>query len=387
MDLGFNEEQEMLRRIAREFLDAECPKAHVRAMEEDEKGSSPELWKKMAELGWVGLIIPEKYGGAGGTFLDMVVLGEEMGRALLPSPFLPTAVCASMLIQELGSEAQRQSLLPQIANGEKIVALALTEPSATYQPEGIELRAAKDGNDFRLSGTKLFVAHAHIADQLIVVARTGNVPEDISLFLVEANTPGISVSPFKTISGERQAEITFNNARVPASGVLGEVNKGWEPLQKVLQAATVFQCAEMAGGAHKVVEMSVDYAKTRVQFGRPIGSFQAIQHYCANMITDADGIKFLAYEAAWRVSEGLPAAKEVSMAKAWASDAYRRVTALGHQIHGGIGFTKDHDMQLYYRRAKAAELNLGDADFHREVVAQKIGLEAAAEPSLAAAKQ
>src|SRR3990172_3896109 len=283
MDLGFNEEQEMLRHIAREFLDAECPKAHVRAMEEDEKGSSPELWKKMAELGWVGLIIPEKYGGAGGTFLDMVVLGEEMGRALLPSPFLPTAVCASMLIQELGSEAQRQSLLPQIANGEKIVALALTEPSATYQPEGIELRATKEGSDFRLSGTKLFVAHAHVADYLVVVARTGNVPEDISLFLVEANTPGISTSPFKTISGERQAEITFNNARAAASSVLGEINKGWEPLQKVLQAATVFQCAEMAGGAQKVVEMSVDYAKTRVQFGRPIGSFQAIQHYCANM--------------------------------------------------------------------------------------------------------
>jgi len=372
MDLAFSEEQEMLKKMARDFLSKECPKTLVRQMEEDDKGYTPDLWAKMAELGWMGLAFPEAYGGGGGSFLDLAVLLEEQGRACLPGPFFSTVVLGGYTILEAGTEEQKKEFLPKISQGKEIITLALTEPSATYSAEGIELAATAEGDHEILNGTKLFVADAHVANHLIVAAKAAR--GGITLFIVDAKSPGISYTLLKTIASDKQCEVVFDKVKVPKKNILGGQGKGWLVIEKVLQRAAVAKCAEMLGGAQQVLEMTVDYAKQRVQFGKPIGSFQAIQHHCANMAIDVDGCRFITYQAAWMLSEGIPATKEVAMAKAWTSEAYRRVTALGHQVHGGIGFIKDHDMQLYYRRAKAAEVTYGDADFHREVVAREIGL-------------
>lgn len=377
MDFSFTEEQEMLRRTARDVLEAECPKALVREMAEDEKGYSAKLWRQMAELGWMGLVFPSEYDGIGGSFLDLVVLLEEMGRACLPGPFFSTVVLGGLTILEAGNEQQKLEFLPKIASGDMILTLALTEPQAKYAPSSIAVKAVADGNDYVIHGTKLFVPDAHIADYIVCAARTreGAAPEDgITLFLVDAKSPGIDYTLLKTIAGDKQCEVTFDKVRVPEENKLGELHQGWAHLEKILQKAAVAKCAEMIGGAQQVVEMTVDYAKQRVQFGQPIGSFQAVQHHCANILIDVEGSKYITYEAAWMLSEGMPCNKQVAMAKAWVSEAYRRVTALGHQVIGGVAFMEDHDMPLYSKRAKAAELTFGDADFHAEIVAQELGL-------------
>lgn len=378
MDLGFTEEQEMLRKTARDFLETECPTSLVKEMAEDEQGYTSGLWGKMAELGWMGLALPEEYDGMGMSFLDLAVLLEEMGRACLPGPFFSTVVLGGLTILEAGNEEQKKEFLPKIAAGETILTMALTEPSASYDPASITVKAVPDKDDYVISGTKLFVENAHIADYLICVTRTkdgaGKGEDGITLFLVDGKSPRIATTLLKTIAGDKQCEVTFDNVRVPQKNMLGERDKGWPVVAKILQKATVAKCAEMIGGAQAALDMSVAYAKERIQFGRPIGSFQAIQHHCANMVTDVDGSRFITYQAAWKVSEGLPAVMEVSMAKAWVSEAYRRVTQLGHQIHGGIGFCMDHDMPLYFKRAKAAEPTFGSADWHREIVARELGL-------------
>lgn len=375
MDLGLNETQQMLKNSAREFLQAECPDTYVRAMEEDERGYTPDMWQKIAEQGWLGLIFPEEYGGVGLTYLDLSVLLEEMGRALLPGPFFSTIVMGGMAIMDAGTDQQKRHLLPQICEGQHIVTLALTEPSARWDAAGVQTTAAQNPDGaWTLNGAKLFVPNAHVADTYIVAARTGDVERDITLFFVPSDADGVTQTLLKTIASDRQSEITLDSVSMPAEAVLGEVNKGWDTIEKVLAWGAIGKCAEMVGGAEQVLEMTVEYAKQRTQFGRPIGSFQAIQHHCANMATDVEGSRYITYQAAWLLSEGEAAAQEVAMAKAWVSDAYRRICALGHQCHGAIGFTKEHNMQLYSRRAKAAELAFGDTDFHLETVADSLGI-------------
>lgn len=366
----------MLQKIARDFLEKECPKALVRAMEERNESLPHELWRKMAEVGWQGLAIPEEYGGSEGGFLDLAILLEEMGRALLPGPFFSTVLCG-LAILEAGSQKQKKTYLPGIASGETIMAFALTEDNARFDAAGITCKATQPGHGYLLQGTKLFVPDASVADYLLVAARTkesANAEEGVTLFLVDARSPGIAITPLKTIAGDNQCEVVFDKVRVDRETVLGEVDRGWPTVQWMLERGAVGKCAEMVGNAQKVVEMSVEYAKERVQFGRPIGSFQTIQNRCADMVTDADGARYITYYAAWLVSQGLPAAVDVAVAKAWTSDACRRVCAQAHQLHGGIGFTKDHDLQLFTRRAKAAELAFGDAEYHREMIAQSMGL-------------
>ena len=377
MDFALSEEQEMLRNSARDFLTKECPKTLIRQMETDEKGFPANLWKGMADLGWMGLVYPEQYGGSGMTFLDLAVLIEELGRAIVPVPFLSTVVYCGLPILAAGTDEQKKQFLPRIAKGDMIMALALTEPSASWDAGGIETKATPEGDHFVINGTKLFVQDAHIANYMLVVARTKegkHKEEGITLFLVDAKSPGIKLTPLKTIASDKQFEVVFHNVKVPKKDILGKQDHGWAIIQDMIPKATLAQCAYMVGGAQQVLEMTVNYAKERVQFGKQIGSFQAIQHKCANMVTDVDGARFITYQAAWKMAEGLPTALEVSMAKAWVSEAYRRTCSEGHQIHGGIGFIKDHDMQLYYRRAKANELAFGDAAHHRELVAQQIGL-------------
>ncbi len=378
MDLSLTEEQEMLWKSARDFLASKVPKTLVRQMEEDEKGYVPELWKEMADLGWIGLPFPEQYGGGGFSFLDLVILLEEMGRACLPGPFLSTVVLGGMPVLLFGTDEQKKAILPKLCKGELIMTLAVTEPSARYEARAVQMEAQHEGEDFILNGTKLFVNDANVADKMIVAARTakGHHPpeEGITLFLIDRNTPGVSVHLLKTIAGDKQCEVSFDKVKVSRDDVLGRVGHGWEIIKKVMELAALAKSAEMQGGAQQVLEMTIQYGKDRVQFDRPIGSFQAIQHYMADMSIDVDSARVSLHKAAWMLSEGIPCRKEISVIKGWLSEAYRRVTAQSHQIHAAIAFTKDHDLELYFRRAKAAELYFGDADFHREIVAQELGM-------------
>jgi len=377
MDLSFSEEQEMLWKSARDFLADKCEKTLVREMEEDERGYVPELWQEMADLGWVGLPFPEKYGGGGFTFLDLVVLLEEMGRACLPGPFVSTVVLGGMPVAEFGTEEQKQDILPKVCAGKAIMTLALTEPSARYEAASVQVKAVAEGDGYVIDGTKLFVNDANVADYMIVVARTAekaNPEEGITLFIVDAKSPGISTFVLRTIAGDKQCEVSFDKVKVPKVNVLGEVDQGWGMVKRIMEWAALAKAAEMMGGAQQVLEMTVEYAKERVQFDRPIGSFQIIQHYLADMSIDVDSSRVSLHKAAWMLSEGMECTKEISVIKGWLSEAYRRVAAQSHQIHGAIGFTKDHDLELYFRRAKAGELYFGDADFHREIVAQQLGL-------------
>ena len=376
MDFDFNDEQKMLQKGARDFLEKECPKSLVRQMAADERGNPPELWHKMAQLGWLGLIFPEKYGGGGGNIIDMVALEEEMGRACLPGAFFSTVLLGGLFILNNGNEEQKQDLLPKVARGEVILTMALTEPSGSYYATAVETKAVSVKDDYIISGTKLYIPDAHIADYIICIARTqkGTKPEEgITAFMVDRKSAGITCTLLKTIAGDKLCEVIFDKVRVPKKNIVGKLDQAWGPLEQTLQQVRIARCAEMVGGAQKVLEMSADHAKQRIVFDRPLGSFPVIQHYIANMVMDIDGSRFLTYEAAWRFSEGLSCAKEIAMAKAWTSEAYRKVTANGQQIYGGIGFTVESDMHLYFRRAKAAEVTLGDGNFEREMLARELG--------------
>jgi len=320
-------------------------------------------------MGWMGLVIPEQYGGAGATFLDLTVLLEEMGRACLPGPFFSTIVLGGMSILEAGNDLQKREFLPRIAAGKLILTLALAEPHTGYSAESIHTEAIDEGNSFIISGTKFFVPDAHVADNIICVAKSSG---QITLFLVDAKNSSISKTLLKTIAGDKQCEAVFNKLRTPKASILGKEGQGNSYLRQILLRAAVAKSAEMVGASQRVLEMTVDYVKQRVQFGQPVGAFQAVQHHCANMMTYVDTSKYLTYKAAWMLSEGLFCTKEVAMAKAWTSDAYRKVTLLGHQCIGGVGYMEDHDLPLYSKRAKADEIAFGDADFHRDIIAQEL---------------
>jgi len=377
MDLALSEEQEMLKTMARDFLTDKLPKTTVKEIEESEEGYSAELWKEMAGLGWTGLAFPEKYGGSDMNFLDLAVLLEEMGRACLPGPYFSTVVLGGLTILDIGSEEQKEEYLPKIASGEAICTLALTEASASYDAAAIETKATADKDGYIINGTKLFVPDANVADYMLVVARGDEKSKGeagISLFIVDGKSQGISHTVLKTIANDKLCEVVFDQVKVPKENILGELNQGWPEVQKIIQRAAVAKCCEMVGCIQQALDMTVDYAKERKQYDRPIGSFQVIQHYCADMATDVDGTRLSAYQAAWMLSQDLPCTQEVAIAKAWAGEACQRVMALAHQIHGAIGVTIDHDLQYYTRRAKAAEVSFGDASFYREIVAQEMGL-------------
>lgn len=374
MDLGLNETQQMLRTSAREFLEAECPTSYVRDMERDERGYTPQFWDKLAGLGWLGLVFPERYGGSELGFVELAILLEEMGRVLLPGPYFSTVLMAGMTIAEAGSDDQKREYLSGIASGRLIMTLALTEPSGRWDAEGVQAMAEPSGGGFALNGVKLYVPNANVSDYVIVAARTGQEESDVSLFVVPSNTDGLTITALQTIASDKQSEIALDNVYVPGSALLGELSGGWSVIEKALAWGAVGKCAEMLGGAQQTLDMTVAYAKQRIQFGRSIGSFQAIQHHVADMAADVEGCRYITYQAAWALAEGLPAEREVAMAKAWVSDAYHRVCMTAHQCHGAIGFTKEHDLQLYSRRAKVGELMFGDSEHHMEKVAAAVGL-------------
>ena len=377
MDLEFDEEQSIMRKAVRAFLNKECLSDLVRAMRDDERGFPEELWASMAELGWMGVIIPEEYGGSEGSFMDLAIILEAMGEVCTPGPFFSTVVLGAQALLLSGSEVQKQSLLPRIAAGEIVLALAQIEPGNRYGTSNIKTWASKGTESYRISGTKLFVENAHIADYILCVARTQkgtDQDQGLTLFLVDGASPGIKCTPLKTLGYDKQCEVVFDDVSVSKENVLGEVGRAAEVLKVLEQRAAVAKCAEMIGAIEKVLEMVVAYAQEREQFGHLIGSFQAVQHHCANMAIDVDSSRFITYQAAWRISKGLPATKEAAMAKAWTGDASNRVTRLGHQVHGAISFCEEHDMHLYYRKVKAASIAFGDSEYHLERLAQEFGL-------------
>ncbi len=376
MDFAFSEEQEQLRKEARAFLTREVPTSRVRQLMDADGADDDGLWKKLVENGWTALGIPEAYGGFG-SFLDLVVVLEEAGRTLLPGPFFSTMALAVPALLEAGTEAQKQAALTRIAAGEARATLALTEPAGRWDADGVALKAAPEGDGWRLDGVKLFVPDAGVADHIVVAARTrGSGEEGVTLFLVEGRPPGLSVEPMQALDRTRRwYEVRFDGVRLGAGAVMGQPDQGWAPLRRALEWAEAALCAEMVGGASEVLARSVDYAKTRQQFGKPIGIYQAVSHRLADMLLETESARSATYYAAWAVDADAPdRSLACSMAKAYVSDAYRRAAGGGIQVHGGIGFTWEHDMHLFFKRAKASEVTLGDATYHRELVAQHLDL-------------
>ena len=377
MEFSLNEEQEMLKTMARDFLENECPKTFVREMMDDEAGHSPDLWKKMAEVGWLGLTLPEEYGGSAMNFRDLAVLCEEMGRAMMPGPFLSTLLMAGLPILNAGTDDQKSKFLPMIANGEAVFTLAVTEEDGDFWPEGVQLKATKMGNDYVLNGTKYFVPDARAADYIIVAARTRrseNPEEGITLFLVDTSEWGTYVAPLKGIDETRkQYELVLTRVAVPSRHIIGEVDQGWPILQEMALKATAALCAEMVGGCEWILETTVNYAKERVQFGVAIGSFQVIKHKCADMYSALEYARSLMEAAAEAIREdNADAPALISMAKSSCADAYKLIADHGVQVHGGIGFTWDHDLHLYFKRARSSDITFGDSTYHRELIASSL---------------
>jgi alkylation response protein AidB-like acyl-CoA dehydrogenase len=371
VNFAFSEEQEELRNIVRQFLDAKSPETAVREQMETEKGYDDAVWAQMSEqMGLQSLIIPEEFGGSGYSYVELIVVLEEMGRALLCAPYFSTVVLGANTLIHSGDDAAKATYLPGIASGETIATLAFTEPNGRWDESGIEATATKDGDAWKISGTKSFVLDGHTASLVLVAARTG---AGVSLFAVEGDAAGLTRTALSTMDQTRkQAKLEFDSV---AGELIGTEGEGWVVLSTVLDLAAVALAAEQVGGAQKCLDMSVEYAKVRVQFGRPIGSFQAIKHKCADMLLEVESGKSAAYYAGWCASEmndELPSV--ASLAKAYCSDAYFHAAAENIQIHGGIGFTWEHPAHLYFKRAKSSELLFGDPTYHRELLAQRIGI-------------
>jgi len=377
MDFNFSEQQTMIRNGARRFLANECPKTRVKELEQDEKGYDPQVWRAMAGMGWMGLVFPEEYGGAGADFMDLVVLMEEMGRNILPGPFFSTVALCALPILECGSAAQKAEHLPPIAAGERIWSLAVTEVSGSYKASEVRATAKLEGGGYVLNGEKLFVPCANVADFFLVVAGRGEDKaraKGLTCFIVDARAPGLEIEDIPTLTGEKMGKLVLKDVRVSKEAVLGREGKGWDVVESALRKGTILKCAEISGACEAVVDMATNYAKERVQFEKPIGSFQVIQHKLVDMFIDMEGLQFLVYQAAWLMNEGAPCDLQIAMAKAKANEVYRGIALSGVKIHGAIGFTMDHDIGLYYRRVPGAEVALGDADFQLERIAASIGL-------------
>jgi len=371
MNFAFTEEQEELRKTVRAFLDSKSPETAVRTQMETEQGYDKAVWDQMgSQMGLMGLHIPEDFGGMGFSYVELGVVLEEMGRALLCAPYFSTVVLAANTLLQSGDDAAKKKYLPGIAAGETIATLASTEPSGKWDESGITMTAKGSGSKFTLDGTKMFVIDGHTASLIIVAARTG---KGVSLFAVDGNAKGLTRTALSTMDQTRkQAKLEFKGVEAELIGAEG---KGWEVLSKVFDLAAVALAAEQVGGAQKVLDMAVEYAKVRVQFGRPIGSFQAIKHKCADMLLEVESAKSAAYYGMWCASEmNEELASVASLSKAYCSEAYFHAAAENIQIHGGIGFTWEHPAHLYFKRAKSSELLFGDPAYHREQLAQRIGI-------------
>jgi alkylation response protein AidB-like acyl-CoA dehydrogenase len=376
MDFAFSDEQEEFRSTLRRFFEEKAPSAEVRRLMETSEGYDPGAWKQMAEeLGLQGIAVPEQHGGQGFGFLELGIVQEEMGRVLFPSPFFSTVCLAANAILNAGDEAQKQALLPGIAAGETLATLALSEDSGRFDAAGITLLAVPDGGGYRLDGHKSFVIDGHVADCLVVAARLeGSAGTDgITLVTVRGDDPGVVATPLETMDEIRkQARIEFSGARAE---ILGAEGSGWPPLAKTLDQANIMLAAEMLGASQKCLDMAVTYAKVRMQFARPIGSFQAIKHKAADVLLEVELAKSAGYYSWWVADERAEElAEAASLAKSVCTDTFLLAAIESIQIHGGIGFTWEHDAHLYLKRAKGSEILFGDATEHRARLAAQLGL-------------
>jgi len=369
MQFGLTETQQVLKNSAREFFSAECPIAEVRRLMETDTAYDAALWQKMAHQGWTGIVFDEEYGGLGLGLVEMAVALEEMGRALLPGPYLSTVLLAGVAIDSAGNPTQKRKYLSRISMGEARATLALLEASARWDPDAVQLDAHPTPSGFVLNGCKMFVPDADAADWLVCAARRG---PDLGLFVAARGAPGLTISPLPAIDETRKLyRVAFENVPVAEEDFLAIGDSARAALERALAVATVALAAEMVGGMQRVMEIAVEYAKARKQFGKPIGQFQAVQHLCADMLLLTESSRSAAYHAAWALQERVPESDvAVSIAKAYASDAYREVGNRGIQVQGGMGFTWENNVHLYYKRAKASELMFGDATYHRERIAR-----------------
>ena len=372
LNLDFDPEQEMLRDTVRGVCASTCPLSVVRELEDDPTGYPPELWKQLGALDLVGLLLPEEYGGSAMSALEGVVLYEELGRALAPTPHFPSAVLCGGALAKAGSAEQRDSWLSKVASGEAILVPAWLEADGGYGPRAVTTRAAGDGDGLLISGRKLHVPYARAASGLVVVARTGNDDEDVDLFLVDPSAPGVTMTQQFSVASDCQYEVVFDNVAVPAEARLGAPGSGWRTWDQVMLESVVLAAAQAVGGARYALEITVQYAKDRHQFDKPLGAFQAIGHYLADASTAVDGAETLVHEAAWAQATGRPFDKLAPMAKLFACQTFRDVTAMAQQVFGGIGFTVEFDIQLYFRRAKQLQLSWWDESYLEELVARAV---------------
>ena len=365
MDFSFSADQQLLRNSARAFLDEHNKPAHVRALWDDPRGESEALWKEMAQLGWLGLVLPEDVGGSALGLVETAILEEELGHAACPSPYLPTAL-AGMAIDRFAGPAQKSRWLPAFASGRARGTVALQERDLALLPEAIHTRAEERGGKVALSGVKQFVPWAHVADVVLVPARSGNT---LAVYVVETSAPGLSITPLAGMDpGTRLAQVTLDGTTVAAEARLSA-----EALPFLLLRGAVGAAAEMLGAARRCLDMAVEYAKVREQFGQPIGSFQAIRHKCAEMLLEVENSHSATYYAAWALDSGAEDAElAASVAKSYVNDASRKVCGEAIQVHGGIGFTWEYDLHLYFKRAKALEPLYGDAEHHRELIVRRV---------------
>src|SRR5262245_11667769 len=375
MDFGLSEEQELLRSEVRKFLDARCPLEQVRKIMETGPGYAPELWQELAELGWLGLIIPENHGGAGLGWVDLVVLLRETGRTLFPSPLVSTTLAAAAIL-DAGSAEQQARRLPSLADGTRIGTLALLEASDVLAPTGVSVQGKPDGDAFVVTGEKRFVSDAGAANLFVVAFRTGSGAQDLTLGVVDAGAPGVSAKAFPTIDAtKRMGTLLLENARVPKSALLGAPGKAWPAIETLFDRGAVAVTAESLGAAQAALDLTVQYAKDRIQFGAPIGKYQGVKHPLAEMYVDVESATSLLYYAAWAADESpaeLP--RSASLAKAYTADAFARIGIDGVQLHGAVGYTAEYDIQLYLKRSKWARPAFGDSDYHYERVARLGGL-------------
>lgn len=356
LDLEFDQEQELLRQTVRDVLQRHCSLDVIRAMEDDPVGYPPELWSQFGQLDLIGLLLPEEYGGSGMSLLEGVALYEELGRALAPTPHFVSAVMAGGVLAAAGSDEQKERWLRSVAAGEAVLTPAWLEPENGFSARGVEMRAASTGGGFSLSGLKRHVAFASSADRLVVLARTGEGDEDVDLFLVDPSSPGVTLRQQFSIASDTQYEVAFSEVALTAADRIGAAGSGWDTWQSVLEPALVLLAAQAVGGARYALEITTQYAKDRQQFNKPLGAFQALAHYLADAVTALDGAEQLVHEAAWAGATGRSLSSLAPMAKLFACSTFRDITAMAQQIFGGIGFTLDFDIQLYFRRAKVQQL-------------------------------
>ena len=376
MNLDLDEDQRLLAKSARGFLERECPASLVRELRRSPTGHSEDLWRKLADLGWLGAAFPEEFGGGGSTLFELGLFCEQAGRVLLPTSFAAT-IFAALVVRALGSDVQQRDFLGRVARGEVVASVALAEAQAIRDPAYLRTEARPGQGTWVVRGEKMFVSAAQAAGVLLVVARaSGPGASPVVVLMVPPGTEGVEIAPHATFGGDPQAVVRLHDVALPESARLGAGGEedAWAAVEGAALEATALQCMEIVGGAERVLEMTVEHVKQREQFGRPIGSFQAVQHHVADMATRVEGARWTAYQAAWRLSEGLPARREVAIGKAWCSRTYPWVTQMAHQLHGGSGFVLDHDLHLYSERAKATQVAFGGWDVQLGILARAIGV-------------